>query len=338
MCVPQHHVLTSMCSCACATIKALPFLLRAGDEWTEGLRADMRELLGQGPLEPLPQPLWPARLQQPSAETLAIALERAAERARLRLRAAAEWVLQQQARLERARSTPQEAFVRSACTAAADEAEAAAAWASALESGRSPERVPISSDTAWAARYGTQGPRLEQAEVRRLLRLGEGADDTDQVLAAHRLLCACSPSSSGCGEITLAAVEQAQQQAQQAQQQAQQRAQQAQQQAQLLLQQLQQQHQQWLLQQQQAPAPAAQATIQLTLEDVTRPNTLPQKEAWALAAHMCVPAGGRKMRIGELCEHLRDNWPRCVTDGGAISFPAIILRVPLPVSRKYIIT
>ena len=118
------------------------------------------------------------------------------------------------------------------------------------------------------------------------------------------------------------------------QQQEQQKLQQEQQKLQQLL--LQQQH--WLQQQQQqqqAPAPAAQVAIRLTREHVTLPDKLPVKEARALAAHLRVPAF--RVTLGNLNEHLRDGWPRSVTDGGVISFPAIILHVPLPVKNKYII-
>ena len=87
-------------------------------------------------------------------------------------------------------------------------------------------------------------------------------------------------------------------------------------------------------QQQQQQAPAAQVRIRLSRNDVTLPDKLPLKEARALAAHMRV-LNIRAFTLGPLNEHLRDRWPRSVTDGGVISFPAIILHVSLPCSKKY---
>ena len=90
---------------------------------------------------------------------------------------------------------------------------------------------------------------------------------------------------------------------------------------------------------QQQQAPAARVRIQLTQKDVTLPNKLPNKEARALAMHLGVGRNhaGRMRTRDELCEALRVNWPRSKTDGGAISFPAIILDVSLPISQKYVI-
>ena len=177
-----------MCSCSCAVIAALPFLLRAGDVWPAGMRPDVLRLLGRGPLAQLPPAQWPEGIDQPIDETLTTALERAIWRARRRAGAAAEWALQMWARAERACGTIHEDYVRGAYAWAAAEAKAAAAWLGALESGAAPERVPISPGTAWAARYSTQGSRLEHAAVRTLLRLRGSAEDTDQVLDAHKLL------------------------------------------------------------------------------------------------------------------------------------------------------
>ena len=223
VCAPQHNVLRTMCDCSCAVVVALPFLLRTGDAWPDGLRGDMRELLGSGPLQPLPPPLWPRQLQLPSDSTLTEARNHALVRAERRDRAAAEWALQQRARLESARDTDQEDYVRGACTAAADEVLAASAWFSALkyDGGASLERVQISRETAWAARSGTQGPRLEQAGLRLLLSLGE--DATDQVLAVYKLIPEADRRQfQDVEQLTQQQQAQLQQQLQQLQQQAQQ--------------------------------------------------------------------------------------------------------------------
>ena len=44
-----------------------------------------------------------------------------------------------------------------------------------------------------------------------------------------------------------------------------------------------------------------------------------------MARHLDVAYYGRK--VDELREHLRNQWPSSVTDGGAVSFPAILLHV-----------
>ena len=69
------------------------------------------------------------------------------------------------------------------------------------------------------------------------------------------------------------------------------------------------------------------------------PNKLPQKPAEALARHLRVPiyVQGRKLSTVEMCEALRVAWPHSKTDGGGISFPAIILHVSLPIPPKYMI-
>ena len=66
---------------------------------------------------------------------------------------------------------------------------------------------------------------------------------------------------------------------------------------------------------------------------VTLPNKLPQREATVLARHLDVAYKGRKM--DELRENLRDQWPSSMTDGGAVSFPAITLHVPLDQPSRY---
>ena len=142
---------------------AFPFLLRTGEEWPSGMRPDVLGRVGDASLLSLsPAPQWPRYLTPPSRKDAAVARERATTRAEWRVRAAREYMLQMQARADRARDTAEADYVGTALAAAALEVQASEEWLRQLESDASLGEMSITPRTCYVTRLCTQRPLLEQ--------------------------------------------------------------------------------------------------------------------------------------------------------------------------------